>query len=338
MSDQGVQTRIVEEKDDGMRLDRWFLQYFPNLKFGHLQKLLRGGQIRVDGGRVKSGTRLATGQTVRIPPLDSLAANPVRKSVKTAAYKLTDEDRILLSSFVLYEDDDVLAVNKPSGLASQGGSRQKRHLDGILAADAREKGIDRPHLVHRLDLETSGVCLVAKNAAVARKLGDAFRGHKLQKYYWAVCLGVPEEAEGEIVAPIAKQNVRGGEAMEVDPEFGKSARTVYAVADRLGNNAAWVVFSPLTGRTHQIRVHAAYMSCPLIGDTKYASLEEEERFQEVMQEEETPLHLHARRLVVPKSVLGRRALDITAPLPDHMRRTCKKFGFSEDAAMEEALL
>src|SRR5690606_34243887 len=142
-------TRVVEEKDDGIRLDRWFLQNFPNLKFGHLQKLLRGGQIRVNGGRVKSSTRLETGQTLRIPPLDSLAANPVRKQVKTTEYKLTPEDSALLDSFVLYEDDDVLAVNKPAGLASQGGSRQKRHLDGILAADAREKGIDRPHLVHR---------------------------------------------------------------------------------------------------------------------------------------------------------------------------------------------
>lgn len=338
MADQGVQTRVVEEKDDGVRLDRWFLQHFPNLKFGHLQKLLRSGQIRVDGGRAKSGTRLAAGQSLRIPPLDSLAANPVKKQVKTTEYQLTPEDRALLDSFVLYEDDDVLAVNKPAGLASQGGSRQKRHLDGILAADAREKGRDRPHLVHRLDLETSGVCLVAKNARIARKLGDAFRGHQLQKYYWALCLGVPEQSEGEIVAPLAKQAVRGGEAMEVDPEFGKSARTVYAVADRLGSSAAWTVFSPLTGRTHQIRVHAAYMGCPLIGDSKYASAEQKEIFADVMQEEDPPLHLHARRLVVPKNVLGTRALDIVAPLPDHMRRTCKKFGFTADKALEDTLL
>ena len=338
MSDQGVQTRVVEEKDDGMRLDRWFLQNFPNLKFGHLQKLLRSGQIRLDSGRVKSSTRLATGQVLRIPPLDSLAANPVRKETKTTEYKLTPEDRDLLDSFILYEDDDVLAINKPAGLASQGGSRQKRHLDGILAADAREKGIDRPHLVRRLDLETSGVCLVAKNAGAARKLGAAFRGHQLQKYYWAVCLNVPEQPEGEITAPLAKQAVRGGEAMEVDPEFGKSARTVYAVADRLSSSAAWMVFSPLTGRTHQIRVHAAYMGCPLIGDSKYASLEEQEVFSDVMQEDNPPLHLHARRLVVPKNVLGGRALDITAPLPDHMRRTCKKFGFAVDKAIEDALL
>lgn len=333
-----MQTRAVEEKDDGMRLDRWFLQHFPNLKFGHLQKLLRSGQIRVDGGRVKSGTRLKAGQTLRIPPLDSLAANPIRKNVKTAEYKLSDDDRSLLDTFILYEDDDVIAVNKPSGLASQGGSRQNRHLDGIMAADAREKGIDRPHLVHRLDLETSGVCLIAKNAGIARKLGEAFRGHQLQKYYWAVCLGVPEDSEGQITAPIAKQNVRGGEAMEVDPEFGKSARTVYAVADRLGNSAAWVLFSPLTGRTHQIRVHAAYMGCPLIGDTKYASMEESERFEDVIQEPDPILHLHARRLVIPKHVLGTRALDITAPLSDHMRRTCKKFGFIADAALENTLL
>ncbi|TVQ83508.1 MAG: RluA family pseudouridine synthase [Micavibrio sp.] len=332
----GVQTRIIEEKDAGMRLDRWFQNHFPNLKFGHLQRLCRSGQIRVDGGRVKGATRLEAGQELRIPPLDFEAASPVEKNIKTKDYRLTEEDRSLLRGFLLYEDENLMAVNKPAGLAVQGGSRQKRHLDGILTAAAKESGGQRPHLVHRLDLETSGVFLLAKNAAVARNLGAAFRGREIHKFYWALCLGVPELREGEITAPLAKKAVRGGETMVVDPEEGKSARTLYRVVDTLGRRASWTVFMPLTGRTHQIRVHAALAGCPLIGDDKYADAEQREAFSDVMQQDAPPLFLHARRIVVPAGVAGRKALDISAPLPEHMRAAWKKFGFAERAGDEAA--
>lgn len=329
---QGVQTRSVEEKDNGIRLDKWFLHYFPNIKFGHLQKLMRSGQIRVNSKRVKGSTRIETGQKIRIPPLDAEAANPVKQDVKVRHYRLTDEDRVLLQEIVIYEDDNIIAVNKPVGLPVQGGTNQKRHLDGILGSYAAEQKIDRPHLVHRLDKETSGVFIVAKNVHAARKLGHMFQQRQIQKYYWAACFRTPEHNDGEITAPLAKHKARHGEYMTIDPENGKSAHTSYHVVQRLSKRTCWIIFSPLTGRTHQIRAHASLMGCPIIGDRKYATPEEQEGFQDMTQDPDPKLHLHAQQLIIPnifENKHSKEVIDITAPLPEHMQATWDRLGFSE---------
>lgn len=301
---------IVSEADDGQRLDRWLKKKFPGVPFGQMQKLLRTGQVRVDGKRAKGEARLSKGQEVRIPPQLALPA-PEKKGV-------SEKDAAFIRSLVLYEDAHIIAINKPAGIATQGGSKVSRHIDGMLEGLARDG--HRPHLVHRLDKDTSGVLLLARNAKVAAALGEMFKGRDIAKDYWAVTMPAPPQERGKVQSFIAKAEGRGGErVMAVDESEGKKAVTLYAVIDDLGGRLAFVAFRPLTGRTHQIRVHAAQMGCPLLGDLKYGG-------EEGIDGRRCGLHLHARRLVLPHPVTGKE-ISITAPLGPEMMKTFRAFGF-----------
>jgi 23S rRNA pseudouridine955/2504/2580 synthase len=318
---------ILTSVDDGQRLDRWLKKQFPEVPFSQLQKILRTGQLRIDGKRVKGDARLAEGQEVRIPPQLTM---PAPERDKTISKKDTD----FIRGLVVYEDEHLIAINKPAGLATQGGTKISKHVDGLL--DGLAKDGQRPHLLHRLDKETSGLLLLARNAKIAAMVGKMFQGRGIRKYYWAVTVPAPHEAEGKIQSAIAKVEGRGGERMmAVNEDEGKSALTYYRVMEDVGGKVAWIVFWPWTGRTHQIRVHAAQIGCPLLGDYKYGA----QPFLDENPDLPRGLHLHARRLILPHPVTGKK-LDITAPLSGEMMKTFKYFGFDasdkSDPFAEEA--
>lgn len=315
----GVQTIQVGPEDNGLRLDRWFKRHFPELSHACLEKLLRTGQVRVDGRRARAGLRLAAGQTIRVPPIpEAVPPQPPprhpRVDPKAAA---------ALRGAVLHRDDDVLAINKPPGLAVQGGSRITQHLDAMLEALSFEAG-ERPRLVHRLDKDTSGVLLLARNAGAAAKLGAALRARKARKVYWALVVGVPRPRRGRIDSSLAKRPGRGGERVAADERTGKRAVTFYRVIKAAGQRAAWLALMPVTGRTHQLRAHAALLGTPILGDGKYggkaaflAGLKAARR-----------LHLHARAIALPHPRGGE--LKVVAPLPEHMLESWRFFGFDPE--------
>ena len=308
-----------------MRLDRWFKQHYPGLGHGRLEKLLRTGQVRVDGRRAKAGQRLEEGQAVRVPPLGELGAQPPRRPPAEPS----EADARLARSLVLYRDDSVIAVNKPPGLAVQGGAKTSRHLDGMLDA-LRFGSAERPRLVHRLDRDTSGVLLLARSAPAARALTASFRGKDAAKLYWAATAGVPDRDEGIIDLALSKRagaGRSGGEAVAPDPEAGQSAVTAYRIVDRAGDRAAFLALWPKTGRTHQLRVHCAAIGHPILGDGKYGGVAAFPGGDGIAGH----LHLHARRIVLPHPE-GRGQIDVIAPLPEHMVETWKTLGFSTRSA------
>ena len=313
----GVQTRPVSTMDSDIRVDRWFKRHFPGLKHGRLEKLLRTGQIRVDGRRVKSSTRLEEGQVIRIPPVDENAGarNDATRS------ETSSEDREWIRSLVLHSDKDIIALNKPPGVPVQGGRKVARHIDGMLDALVRP-GEERPRLVHRLDRDTSGVLLIARRADVAASLGEIFRSRDAKKTYWALVAGVPRPREGTINAPLIKRpDHTGQEKVVTDMELGKSAITDYQVIENAGRKAAWLSLWPLTGRTHQLRVHCAAIGTPIVGDGKYGG--EESRLAGMLGSDQ--LHLHARSITLPHPSGGE--LTVTAKLSERMMKTWQFLGF-----------
>ena len=333
-----VETLIVTEDEDGMRLDRWFKRRLPTLSLSHLNKIVRTGQVRVDGGRVKTATRLVNGQRVRIPPLD-VAAPP-------AAPAFSTEDARALRDMVLFEDRELLVLNKPCGLAVQGGSGMTQHIDAMLASLPNERG-DRPVLVHRLDRDTSGVLLVARTRRAAADLGEVFRSRQAQKVYWALVEGVPKPAQGRISLYLAKgdgMESRGMhkrnpderaalEKMRIAKHGDEDARhsvTYYAIVEKAAPRLAWLSMKPITGRTHQLRAHAEAIGHPIIGDPKYGlkpktDPRRSDPLRAIPEGVERKLHLLARRLVLPHPRGG--TLDVTAPLPPHMQASWDMFGF-----------
>ncbi|WP_026381026.1 RluA family pseudouridine synthase [Afifella pfennigii] len=315
-----VATRKVDADEAGMRVDRWFKLHYPGLGFGHLQKLLRSGQVRVDGARVKTNTRLAAGQEVRVPPLSAGDARP-----QTVATIRDKRDADVLSDALLYEDDQVYVFNKPAGLAVQGGSGVSRHVDGMLEAFRDRKG-RKPRLVHRLDRDTAGVLVVAKTRSAAAFLGKAFKDRDSRKTYWALVKGVPKPARGKISTFLARGEGDEAERMRVARHGEKGADhalTHYALADQAGSRLAWLVMRPVTGRTHQLRAHAAHIGHPIVGDAKYFDVQNWELPGGI----QNRLHLLARRIVLPHPSGGR--IDVTAPLPPHMAQSWAVLGFEE---------
>ncbi|TWG53202.1 MULTISPECIES: RluA family pseudouridine synthase [unclassified Aminobacter] len=326
----GVEQITVEQGEAGMRLDRWFKTHFPGLGFGHLQKLLRSGQIRVDGGRAKTDTRLEPGQVVRVPPLgvDRKGDEPL-----TAKSIRSQDDGSVLRKMMLYEDPSVFVFNKPSGLAVQGGSGVVRHVDDMLEAFRNKKG-EKPRLVHRLDRDTSGVLVVARSRLAAMKLAEAFRGRDAQKTYWALVKGVPKKREGRISTWLVKEQTPDGDRVRIakhGEDGADHAVSNYRIVDQAGQSLTWLEMEPHTGRTHQLRVHAAHIGCPIIGDPKYFEADTNWEFPGGIQNR---LHLHARRIVIPHPD-GKGVIDITAPLPPHMRQSWNLLGFDEATAEEE---
>jgi 23S rRNA pseudouridine955/2504/2580 synthase len=308
-----VESIEVAEREAGMRLDRWFRQHFPDVTHGYLQKLLRSGQVRVDSKRVEANERLEAGSKVRVPQVVRTPREGAPKS--KSAHAASKADRDLIEHMILYEDDDVLVLNKPFGLAVQGGTGTKHHLDGILAGMADRFG-DRPRLVHRLDRDTTGVLLVAKHRDAAAKLGRIFQTRSAAKTYWALVKGVPHPQQGKIEAALVKASGPDGDrvrkARPGEQEEAMHATTHYSVIDRVGRKASWVSLKPVTGRQHQLRAHMAMIGHPIVGDNKYEG-------EGTLADSgiEAKLHLHARRLVIPHPKTKAK-LDVTAPLPPHM--------------------
>jgi len=315
-----VETRRVERDEDGMRLDRWFRSHYADLPHSRLEKLLRTGQIRVDGGRAKASMRLAAGQTVRVPPLPAAAS-----STSTAAKALTKAERAFLASITLYEDDDIMVLNKPPGIAVQGGTKTTHHLDRLLES-LGDSPKTRPRLVHRLDRDTSGVLVVAKRREVAAKLGRAFQTRSVRKIYWALVKGVPKPPQGKVEAALVKaagpEGDRVRKARPGEQERAQSAVTHYAVVDRAARQVSWLSLKPVTGRQHQLRAHMAILGHPILGDVKYHG------DRDLPEGVENKLHLHARRISFPHPS-GKGIVDVTAPLPEHMQRSFELFGFVE---------
>lgn len=317
----GVTKARVADDEDGLRLDRWFKRHFPGVAFGQLSKLMRTGQIRLDGKRAKPGDRIAAGQEIRIPPIQA----PDRSRPARPRPKVSAEEAARLRDLVLYKDDQVIALNKPPGLPVQGGTGTTRHLDGMLDA-LRFDADDRPRLVHRLDKDTSGVLLLGRTASAAASLTAAFRSRDALKTYWALVKGVPRHRRARIKLAMDKLPGKGGERM-VATEDGKSAVTDYAVVDTAARKAAWLALRPHTGRTHQLRLHCAELGTPIVGDGKYGG-----RDAYLTGAVSRKLHLHARSISLPRPD-GRR-LTVTAPLPEHMAQSWALLGFEPDDAAD----
>ena len=317
----GVATLEIAPEDGAQRLDRWFKRHYPALGHGRLEKLLRTGQIRVNGKRARAGTRLEAGDRVRVPPLPEGGED---RAPRRAAPPMDEADVDMVQSAVIYRDGDMIALNKPPGLPVQGGSRIARHLDAMLDA-LRFDAAEAPRLVHRLDRDTSGVLLLARHAAAARELTALFRNRQLQKLYWALVVGVPKPAQGRIDAPLAKRQVGAGERVIATAEGGQRAITDYALIETAGRRLSWLALMPRTGRTHQLRAHtASVFDHPVVGDGKYGG---EAAFPAGF---EPRLHLHARALALPRP--GGKALVLTAPLPPHMAAAWRFLGFDPEPA------
>ena len=318
----GVQQITIKPDEGDQRLDRWFKKHFPEIGHGRLEKLLRTGQIRLDGKRAKASDRIEAGQVLRVPPI-APAQDADRPKAAPKPKPVSEQDAKLLCDAVLYKDADVLLIDKPAGLAVQGGTGLDKNLDAMLDA-LKFDAAERPRLVHRLDKDTSGVLVLARNAKAARDLAECFRDKSARKIYWAVVVGIPKPDRGTIDAPLSKQAGGYGERVGIDEDEGRHAVTRYAMIERAGNRAAWVALMPETGRTHQLRAHCVILGTPIVGDGKYGGVEAH------LARENLPrkLHLHARSLKIPHPKKG--WIEATAPLPPHMKATWKFFGFSSE--------
>ncbi len=306
----------VTEDDDGIRLDRWFRRNQPDVSFNTVSRWARTGQLRLDGKRVNPGERIVAGQEIRVPPVEP---EQRRGPAKPKRDPLTPDEEEFVRSLAIYRDESAFVINKPPGLATQGGTKTRNHLDRLLDGLADDAG-NRPKLVHRLDKDTSGALLVARTARSAAIFSKSFSGRTAKKIYWALVVGVPSADEGLIDAPLAKQPGTGGEKMHVDEEQGAPAKTRWRVIDRAGNRAAWVELQPLTGRTHQLRAHMAAIGHPIVGDGKYGGVE-----SFLTGGVSRKLHLHARRLRIDSPGGGK--IDVTADLPEHFRQSLDMLGF-----------
>jgi 23S rRNA pseudouridine955/2504/2580 synthase len=319
-----VTTRTITEDEAELRLDRWFRRHFPTATQGVIQKLCRTGQIRVDGKRVETSTRLEPGQSVRVPPLPTAVAKPAEKPAPVFDPLLEAE----MSKLVLYKDDHVIVLDKPFGLPSQGGPGITRHLDGML--DGLRYGSEhRPRLVHRLDKDTTGVLVVARTPGVAAKLAALFRGREVEKAYWAVVCGRPVPVEGRIDVNLVRiDGFRGERAAVAGPYDTDVARAItdFTTMDHAARKLAWLEMKPLTGRTHQLRVSCAAIGAPILGDTPYGK-EVEGRNTALIDGLGDRLHLHARRIGFPHPAGG--TLQVEAPLHPHMQATFRDLGFTE---------
>lgn len=321
-----VETLRVGDAEADMRLDRWFRVHFPEVGYTYLQKLLRSGQIRIDSKRAQANDRLTAGMEVRVPAI-------VRQPKKSgpglkAPLGVSKGDRDAIERMIIYEDDHVLVLNKPFGLAVQGGTGTKKHVDGMLEGMADRFGGERPRLVHRIDRDTTGILLVAKTRDAAAKLGKTFQTRSAAKTYWALVKGVPKPAQGKIEAALVKASGPDGDrvrkARPGEQAQAMHATTHYSVIDKIANKAAWVSLKPVTGRQHQLRAHMHMIGHPIVGDNKY-----EGDVTMPAENIEKKLHLHARRLIIPHPKTGAK-IDVTAPLPDHMRHTWDTLGFDAE--------
>ena len=310
-----VRQFTVDAEDDGIRLDRWFKRHLPDASFNIVSRWARTGQLRLDGKRAAPGDRIEAGQAIRVPPAEAPVAvrsKPIRKA-------LSDDEIGYVRELVIHADASAIFVNKPPGLATQGGTKTTVHLDRLLDGLVDE-GAPRPKLVHRLDKDTSGVLLVARTPRSAAYFSREFSGRGVRKVYWALVVGLPEVRDGIIDLPLTKQPGTGGEKMHVDEDEGLAAKTRYRVIDRAGSRASWVELQPLTGRTHQLRAHMAAIGHPIVGDGKYGGLD-----AFLTGGISRKMHLHARRLRIAHPDGDK--LDVIAQLPPHFAEGLALLGF-----------
>jgi 23S rRNA pseudouridine955/2504/2580 synthase len=312
-----ARTFTVDEDDDGIRLDRWFRRHMPDVSFNLVSRWARTGQLRLNGNRAVPGDRIQAGQEIRVPPADSAPNRAARPQPKREA--LSDDEIQFVRDMVIHQDAHAFVLNKPPGLATQGGTKTTKHLDRLLDGLGDERG--RPKLVHRLDKDTSGALLVARTARSAGHFAKAFSGRTARKVYWALVVGVPSADEGLVDAPLAKQPGTGGEKMHISEEHGLPAKTRWRQIERAGNRTAWVELQPLSGRTHQLRAHMAVIGHPIVGDAKYGG---PDAF--LTGGISRKLHLHARRLKIDAPEGG--TIDVTAELPPHFAESLATLGFS----------
>ncbi|MDC0148201.1 RluA family pseudouridine synthase [Alphaproteobacteria bacterium] len=319
-----VHHRKVKPEDDGLRLDRWFRKYFPGLTQGRLEKILRRGLVRLDGKRVKASERVLTGQSLRIPPeVPTDHQSPTAKQIEVPQSLIEQ-----IEASILHRDKHMLVINKPSGLAVQGGSKTKIHIDAILPA-LQYEAEEAPRLVHRLDRDTSGVLILARNRKAAQFLTRHFATRDVEKIYWGLAYGVPRPSSGSITVPLAKRPAAdGGERVrpvdKSDPD-AMSAHTDFSEVSRVGQRFSWLAFRPRTGRTHQIRAHAAAIGHPLVGDTKYRDENQDADTGGILAKK---LHLHARSIILPHPAGGR--FTCHAPLTGHMAETWDMLSFDAE--------
>ena len=324
MTDQVI-TETVSDKEDNTRLDRW-IKRRQRLTQGQIEKLLRTGQIRVDGARAKASTRLHSGMIVRMPPTSGLFATRPSASAAQGGARQT-KDLAFLTPLIVHQDEDMIVLNKPAGIAVQGGTRQGgRHIDAML--DALSDGDYRPRLVHRLDKDTSGLLILARHPAAAAWLGDCFRSREMQKIYWAVTVGVPHPAAGQLRSWMRKgEGAEGREHMVAGShadKVSKHAITDYTIVSTAARRLAWLALKPATGRMHQLRFHMHELGTSILGDSKYPTR------REIPQGLAPGLHLHARALIIPRK--KGKALQLQAPLSGHMKTTFETLGFLESEA------
>lgn len=305
--------------DDGIRLDRWFKRHLPDTSFNLVSRWARTGQLRVDGARATPGDRLQAGQVLRVPPPEVIKEAVKAARVRPERAPLSDDQVAFVREMVIHRDPQALVLNKPPGLATQGGTKTTEHVDGLL--DGLQDDMEgRPKLVHRLDKDTSGALLIARTARAAAYFSKHFSGRSAKKVYWALVVDVPSIDDGMIELPIAKQPGTGGEKMHVDEAEGQAARTRYRVIERAGNRAAWVELQPFTGRTHQLRVHMAAIGHPIVGDGKYGG-----PAAFLTGGVSRKMHLHARHLRIDHPDGGK--IDVTAELPTHFAESLAMLGF-----------
>lgn len=323
MQSPHVPISLTVSEGEGTRLDRWLRRHYPNLSQGILEKLLRQGKVRLDGKKVLSGARLSLGQIITLPTHVVNLVPLTHKLVPEFQQEFSSEDKEFLESLIIWEDDEVLILNKPHGLAVQGGSKTDRHVDGLLQNYTLHTKC-RYRLVHRLDRDTSGAFVIAKTLDVATHLTTAFRQGDVKKAYWGIVIGIPTPQHGKIEAPLLKGGEGNREKVSVDLKFGKKALTLYKTLIKLIKpglpKLSWVEFSPETGRTHQLRVHAAYMGHPIVGDGKYGGKESTNSSR--------LLHLHSRSISFPD--LSGCVMTFTASLPSHMTETLSKYGVTPE--------
>ncbi|QDL90584.1 RluA family pseudouridine synthase [Paroceanicella profunda] len=338
----GVQQIKIAEDEAGQRLDRWFRRRFPQINQGRIEKLLRKGEIRVDGGRAKSNQRLESGQTIRVPPLPDEAPEPSWMLEDAPRATVSDADARMIRDCVLWRDEHLIALNKPPGLAVQGGTNTIRHLDGMAEALAFDG--DPPKLVHRLDRDTSGVILLARTGRAAAALAKGFHAKTTRKIYWAAVAGAPHPSAGTIRFGLVKS---GGDMEkmhcihpnEVESTPGaKRATTDYMIIDAAAKRTSWVALAPITGRTHQLRAHMAEIGHPVVGDGKYGTNRQTNEGDgwgaQLGGSVSRKLHLHARSIALDHPITGAR-VSFTAPLPEHMAHTWEMFGWNpRDAAAD----
>jgi 23S rRNA pseudouridine955/2504/2580 synthase len=320
----GIRQFNVGYDDDGIRLDRWFKRHLPETSFTTVAKWARTGQLRVDGSRATPGDRIKAGQTLRVPPPEPVIADEAGVAIprpKRERAPLSEEQTAYAREMVIHKDLQALVLNKPPGLATQGGTKTDTHVDGLLDA-LQYEAEGRPKLVHRLDKDTSGALLVARTSRAAAFFAKAFSGRTARKVYWALVVDVPSIEDGVVDLPIAKQPGTGGEKMHVDEENGQAARSRYRVIERAGNRCAWVELQPFTGRTHQLRVHMAAIGHPIVGDGKYGGAA-----AFLTGGISRKMHLHSRRIRVDHPDGG--SIDETAALPTHFRESLASLGFDE---------